>query len=98
TKQLKNAPETFGLLADLRNMKTLPAESRDILENGQQLFRDRGMARSVVIFEDSITAVQFKRIAKNTGIYDSERYIDAQLHHDWNDQGEVWIVEGKEPA
>jgi len=34
------------------------------------------MVRSVVILANTITKLQFKRIAQETGIYQWERYID----------------------
>ncbi len=48
-----------------------------LMEEGQKEYKERGMTRSVVILDSAIMAMQFKRLAKDTGIYQWERYIDA---------------------
>ena len=52
------------------------------------------MERSVVILDNVITTMQFKRIAQETGIYQWERYIDASSTGNWQKAGEDWIVKG----
>lgn len=98
-KSLKDAPESYGLLADLRKMKTLPAESQDILEKGQRLYIGKGLVRSAVITEESIIAVQFKRISQNNepGFYEEKRFLNATSDPNWEEHALAWIVEAKEP-
>ena len=46
------------------------------MQEGQKLFKNAGMERSVVILSTAMVTMQFKRIAKETGIYEWERYIE----------------------
>ena len=52
---------------------------------------------AVVILGDDITAMQMKLVAKKTGIYEWERYIDASSHLDWEELGMNWIINGIDP-
>ncbi len=87
----------FGVFVDMRNLKPLPPDSQHYMQEGQKLYKEKGMQRSVVILNDKITTMQFKRIAKETGIYNWERYIDASSNANWQKDGEDWIVSGKDP-
>ena len=87
----------FGVFVDMRRMMILPPESRDGMNEGQQLYRRSGMERSVVIHADDVTVRQFSIIAKETGIYEWERYIDASSVHNWEEVGLAWIRDGVEP-
>lgn len=55
------------------------------------------MVRSVAIVENAITKLQFARIARETGIYAWERYVDASRDWDWEQRGLDWIIEGRDP-
>jgi len=94
---LREAPDKFGVLADLRTMKTLPMESQDKLEAGQKHFKQKGMTRSAVILDNPIIAMQFKRIGKNSGIYQWERYLDASTTKDWESRAIKWIEDNIDP-
>lgn len=67
------------------------------MEEGQKLFKQKGMTRSVVILNSPIVTVQFKRIAKETGIYNWERYLDASSTPDWEQKGRRWLTDGIDP-
>ncbi|RJE70600.1 MULTISPECIES: hypothetical protein [Reichenbachiella] len=94
---LEKAPAHFGVFADLRDMKPLPAESQSVMEEGQKNYKQKGMVRSVVVLSSSIPTMQFKRIAKTTGIYQWERYIDASNNKDWEATGINWIKDEIDP-
>lgn len=94
---LTKAPYNFGVLIDLRRIKPLPAESQNYLQQGQKHIKEKGMKRSVVILDKPITKMQFKRIAKETGIYAWERYIDASTDKEWEQKGIEWITKGIDP-
>jgi len=94
---LTHAPNDFGVFIDLREIKPLPTKSQSYLQQGQKYFKEKGMKRSVVILDKPITKMQFKRIAKETGIYDWERYIDATTDKDWEQKGIDWITSGIDP-
>ena len=44
--------------------------------------------------KDPTTRSLFKRLAKETGIYEWERYIDASSHPNWEEDAMKWIVSG----
>ncbi len=85
-------PLRFGVFVDMRELKPLDSDSQGEMQKGQKLFKAKGMERSVVILNNSITTMQFKRIAKETGIYEWERYIDASKTPNWEEQGKKWLV------
>ena len=94
---LLNAQPGFGVFVDMRDLATLPHESQEMMEKGQKLYKEKGMARSVVIVTKPITRMQFMRIGKETGIYDWERYLSASDTPDWERVGLDWIEKGFDP-
>ena len=91
-KILASLPAKFGVFVDMRNLKPLSPESQTEMQTGQKLFKEAGMERSVVILESSVTTMQFKRIAKETGIYEWERYLDSSKISNWEEAGKNWLV------
>ncbi len=87
----------FGVFVDMRELKPLPQEAKVVMESGQKAFKEGGMERSVVILSNTILTMQFKRIAKESGIYLWERYIDASKEPNWEKIGEDWISKGTDP-
>jgi len=55
------------------------------------------MSKSVVILANTVTKMQFKRIGKETGIYQWERYIDEVSNPNWEKAGVDWIQNGIDP-
>lgn len=55
------------------------------------------MERSVVILESTIITMQFKNIAKETGIYQWERYLDASKVPNFEEVGKKWLINGIDP-
>lgn len=96
-QKLKQAPKEFGVFVDMRTLKPLAVEVQDHMQEGQKLFKQKGMVRSVVVVESATTAMQFKRIAKETGIYAWERYLDASTCPNWEKLGIKWITQGVDP-
>ena len=96
-KTLASAPKEFGIFVDMRTLKPLAQEVQGPMNAGQQLYKKAGMIRSVVVVNNAITKMQFKRIAKESGIYEWERYIDASAVSDWEKVGEDWIVNAVDP-
>ena len=96
-KALLKAPLSFGVLIDMRTLKPLSADVQKVMEEGQRLYKTKGMKRSVVVLESSTIAMQFKRIAKDSGIYQWERYISAQDNPNWERTGIAWIKDGVDP-
>ncbi|MFZ1080956.1 MAG: hypothetical protein WAO19_03425 [Candidatus Kryptoniota bacterium] len=96
-KALFLPPKEFGVFVDMRTLKALPPESQKSMEEGQKLYKQKGMIRSVVILNSPIVTMQFKRIGKETGIYNWERYIDASSSPDWEAKGKRWLTDGIDP-
>lgn len=96
-RTLLNKTGKFGIFVDMRELKPLDSNSQAIMREGQKLYKDKGMERSVVIVSTALTRSQFKRIAKETGIYQWERYIDTSSNPDWEKAGIDWIKYGKDP-
>lgn len=87
----------FGVLVDMRTMKTLPRDSQELMQEGQILFKQKGMERSVVILNSATVTMQFKKIAKETGIYQWERYIDASKVINWETVAKSWLEKAIDP-
>lgn len=94
---LKTAVAPFGVIVDMRELKPLPVDAKEVMETGQKLYKMAGMQRSFVAVNDSVTAMQFKRIAKDSGIYAWERYIDASQSPDWQKAAVDWVKNGIDP-
>ncbi len=96
-KALEKSPSKFGVFIDMRELKPLPSSSQEYMQEGQKIYREKGMQRSVVILDNPGTTLQFKRLAKETGIKKRERYIDASTVEDWLVKGLNWIKHAEEP-
>ncbi len=94
---LGSAPAKFGVFVDMRDLKPLPPDAQAEMQNGQKAFKEKGMERSVVVVNSGITKMQFQRIAKETGIYAWERYVDASSEGNWEQIGIDWISKGVDP-
>jgi len=81
----------------MRSLKPIPPESIPKMEEVQKHYKMKGMTRSVVILNTAITTMQFKRIAKETGIYEWERYLDASKIDDWENIGIKWLTDQIDP-
>jgi hypothetical protein len=88
----------FGVIIDMRTLSPLPAEAQEVMVLGQAMYRSHGMQRSCVILEDAITKIQFMRLAKHSGIFKFERYIDASAHKDWLQEARNWVENAVTPA
>ena len=94
---LSNQTGKFSVFVDMRSLKPLSQDAKTKMEEGQIAFKQKGMERSVVILNDAILTMQFKRIAKETGINQWERYINASKTPDWEKKGTSWLVDGVDP-
>ncbi|MBN2527800.1 MAG: hypothetical protein JXR76_15530 [Deltaproteobacteria bacterium] len=94
---LENCPASFGVFVDMRTLVPLRYDAQPFMEEGQKLYRKSGMSRSVVILSSAATSMQFRRIARETGIAKWERYIDAGKTENWEEAGLAWVIDGVEP-
>ena len=94
---LSSAPAEFGVFVDMRTLKPLTPEAQGVLQDGQRAYKENGMTRSVVIVNSKILKMQFTRLAKETGIYEWERYIDSSTISDWEKAGVDWLQTAADP-
>ncbi|MCP4896879.1 MAG: hypothetical protein GY906_07875 [bacterium] len=94
---LMHAPEKFGVLIDMRTLKPLPDDAQAHVHTGQKHYRKKGMDRSAVVVAHPVTKMQFQRIARETGIYEWERYFDASSQDDWEQAAMNWILDQVDP-
>ena len=87
----------FGVIVDMRTLAPLEQDAQAIMIDGQSLYRKSGMERSAVILSKAMVTVQFKRLAKQSGIYDWERYIDASTTPKWAEKAINWVKFGVDP-
>ena len=87
----------FSVFVDMRTLDPLLPVARDVMKKGQRLYKEKGMERSVVIVSNAVTKTQFRRIAKETGIYEWERYIDASSDSDFEKTGIKWLTDAIDP-
>ena len=94
---LANCAPAFGVLVDMRQLDLIDADVQNLFKVGQKMYRRHGMVRSAVILRHATMAVQFKRIALQSNIYDWERYIDANALDEWEQIALDWVVRGIDP-
>lgn len=94
---LNSSPQSFGVLVDMRDLKPLEADAQAEMQKGQKLYKQNGMERSAVILSNAVITMQFKRIARKTGIYDFERYFDASSEPKWKEKALDWIENKVDP-
>jgi hypothetical protein len=96
-RMVKGLRPGFGVLHDMRGMFALPPEARDLMKRNMETAREAGMGRSAQILDDAITTLQFKRLAKDVGIADTTRQIDASRVADCDRAAIDWIEKGIDP-
>lgn len=86
---LANVSGSFGVLVDMKSLKPLSPDAQAPMQEGQKLYKQKGMERSAVLLENVMIKMQFTRIAKETGIYEWERYVvgSEQTALDWIEKG-----------
>jgi hypothetical protein len=88
---------SFGVIVDMRQLLPLGPEARAIILQGQGLFRDAGLVRSAVILKSAATTMQFRQLAKDSGVYRNERYIDASKDVDCLKHALDWVYSQVDP-
>ncbi len=90
-------PKDFYVFVDMRELKPVSLFVQRVFDKGQQLYKKKGMIRSVVIVNNHVVKRQFEKIAKESDIYDWERYIDAMNNSDWEQKGMDWLLNAIDP-
>ena len=87
----------FFVFVDMRDLIPLDPKAQVYIQDGQRIYRNRGMVRSVVILSSPVVAAQFRRIGGETGIGKWERYIDASTNPNWEEVGMKWLLKSIDP-
>jgi hypothetical protein len=95
-KLLEDVTEEYKVLVDMRKMKTLPPESKVILEEGQRLHVEKGGRGSAVIVDNVITKEQQRNLGARSGVGEREVYIDGS-EPDWEQKALNWLLHGISP-
>lgn len=85
----------FGVLVDLRETRTFPADAQERLMELIAFCRQHGMNRNAVVVNSAITRIQAGRLAREGGIEDV-RFFDAAEEPDWRRTAEEWLAEGSD--
>jgi len=96
-KVLSTAPKEFCLFVDMRELKPMDTAAKEVMEEGQALYKQKGLVRSVVALSSSVIQLQFKRLARKSGIDKWERYIDASADANWEKKGIDWLKNSVDP-
>lgn len=87
----------FGLLVDSRTQRANPVETQELIREAMVWLRDHGMERSVVALDSTVALMQILRLAKATGVYAYERYVDSLKDPAWEARALAWILRAVDP-
>lgn len=96
-QMMQKIEKGFGLIHDMRGMSTLPKDAADYMMRNMKVARKAGIGRSAQIVSDVIAGMQFKRLAKEAGIDDLTRQIDASTVPDCEKVAFDWVLKGSDP-
>ncbi len=89
--------KTFGLLVDIRGQRANPPETQNVIKEAMVWMREAGLERSAVVLDSPVAKFQTTRLAKTSGVYAWERYLDASKDLDWERRAVDWIMHGIDP-
>jgi hypothetical protein len=94
---LSKRSNPFGVLVDMRQSRAIPQDAQESLMQGIGYCTQYGMERCSVVVAGAIAKIQAMRIAKETGIYETTRYIDSSADPDWEKTSLAWIRKATDP-
>ena len=81
----------------MKDLLPLSNDTTGIMISGQKLYKDKGMLRSAVILNNGELTSQFKNLAIQSGIFVTERYIDASVNANPVDTAIGWVKDSLDP-
>jgi len=87
----------FSVLVDMRTSRAFPAEAQEVVKQAILFCKAAGLERNAVVANSAIATLQAKRLARETGIEDGIRYIDAASEPDWERVAIDWLTSGIDP-
>jgi len=94
---LTESSTSFGVIINMKDLQPLSMETNKLLISGQKLYKERGMKRSCVILGNSAQCTKLKNTAIQSGIYTSERYIDASSVKNPIEKAVNWVKDAIDP-
>lgn len=89
--------DSFGVIVDWRDFGIIKPKAQPLMKEAQEYWRDHGMERSAVIIDDPIKKLNLSRVARQSGHYEWERFIDCTHDENWFETAKKWVVEGIDP-
>lgn len=96
-KLLNKQHDSFNLVIDMRHLHLLSDESESLLSKGQTIYKEHGLNRSVVLYDEALISLQCKAIARLTDILNNEKYIDVEIHPNYKKLAMDWLKQGIDP-
>jgi hypothetical protein len=93
----KLAGKPYHIICDCQSLGVMAPEVQGIFKKSQEDGKKSGMVRSCVILSAPIPIMYAKRFAKETGIYEWERYIDGRGDPNWKKKALDWVCKGIDP-
>jgi hypothetical protein len=87
----------FSVLVDMRTSRAFPAEAQEAVKQAILYCKEVGLERNAVVLNGAIAALQARRLARETGIEDDIRYIDAANEPEWERVAVDWLTAGIDP-
>jgi anti-anti-sigma regulatory factor len=94
---MTESSSSFGVIIDMRDLQPLSSEAKGNMISGQKLYKAKGMKKSAVILNSPEVCQQFKNLALQSGIYATERYIDASQTENATGVAINWVKDGIDP-
>jgi hypothetical protein len=91
---LQDPKSNFGCLIDMQDLNNVSSQAYKLITEGQKLYISKGMVRSAVILNNPEITKQYRIIAKQSGEYKYEKYIDALSRSNWEIIAVEWITSG----
>lgn len=91
-------PGPFAMLVDIRTQPAQAPAVTALIQEAMVWLKAHGMQRSAVVLDNPLAHMQITRLARSTGVYAHERYLDASSEPEWEAKALAWLTEGREPA
>src|SRR5882724_3476357 len=88
----------FAVLLDMRYSRAFPAEAQELIKEALVFCKNAGLERNAVVLNSAIATLQAKRLARETGIAQMIRYIDASAEPEWEKTAVGWLIDAVDPS
>jgi hypothetical protein len=88
---------SFGVIINMKDAQPFTKKVQALAISGQRLYKEKGMKRSAVILNSARVCQQLKNLAIQSGIYTTERYLDASIETNPIDKAINWVKNAIDP-